>query len=121
MEEIVDAAENVLEEMGSGWSESIYHRCLELELSRQGIEFSSEGTISVQYRGKPVGRRRPDMFVTVDDGVVVLELKAGSSRGGGQLVEYMDLLDADDNFDDLAGGILLQFNDDLEYETEELK
>lgn len=120
IEEVVEGAAHVHKELGEEWTESIYHRALERELSERGVAFSSEGTLSVMYKGVPVGRRRPDLFVESDDGIIVVELKAGSNSGEDQLIEYLDLVETDPAFDDLAGGILIQFNDAVDYTIREL-
>lgn len=111
---IVDAAEEVHDVLGPGCSESTYHRATEAELSKRGISFSSEGTVPIYYKGLPVGKRRPDLFV--DDGSggqIIVELKAGNTRGQDQLFNYMSILDDDCNFD-ISGGILIRFNDKVE-------
>lgn len=111
--ELVEAAVEVHEELGDGWTEKIYHRALEKELSDRGVPFTSEATLTVTYKGSPVGRRRPDLFVTRDDKVLVVELKAGSDKGEGQLSQYLGLVENNSNFDELEGGLLLQFNEEL--------
>lgn len=118
-EEIVESAKEVHSVLGPNFTENIYHRSLERELSERGVPFSSEGTLSVKYKGVPVGRRRPDLFVTTDDGLVIVELKAGSNSGDAQLAQYLDLVDQDTGFGSLQGGVLLQFNEELEYSVEE--
>lgn len=118
-DKINDAAKTVHKEMGAGYTESVYHSALQVELSRRGIEHSSEGTIPIIYRGKPVGRRRPDLFVETEAGVVVIELKAGTNSGDQQLLQYLDLLDQDNNFS-IVEGRLIQFNSDCEISTKEL-
>lgn len=111
--DIVSSAEEVHESLGVGHTESVYHRALEREFSERGIPFSSEGTIPIFYKGAPVGRRRPDMFVDRDDGTIIVELKSGSNSGEEQLLDYQHILGDDNNFD-IAGGVLLRFNDELE-------
>lgn len=116
-----EAAQAVLDELGSGWSESIYHRSLERELSERGIPFHSEGTIPVLYKGAPVGRRRPDLFLLADNGdTVIVELKAGSSSGSAQLKQYLDLTEGSEDLGYIRGGALIQFNDEVEMEFIEL-
>lgn len=112
-EDIVDAAIEVYDVLGTGCSESTYHRALEHEFSRRGIAFSSEATIPIFYKGVPVGKRRPDMVVMDDNGAYAVELKAGSNRGQTQLFNYLDIIGDDSNFD-LQGGVLIRFNDELE-------
>jgi len=115
-EKLQDAAERVFEELGSGWSESIYHSAMERELSERGVPFHSEGTISVYYRGAPVGRRRPDLFLVTDYGLVVVELKAGSSSGAAQLKQYLGMTTEDENLGEIIGGAVIRFNEELEYD-----
>lgn len=112
LQEVIDAATEVHSVLGSGCSESTYHSALEYELSDRGIAHSSEGTIPILYKGNPVGKRRPDIFVTNGDQKIVVELKAGSDRGESQMLNYVEILKDDSNFD-ISRGLLLQFNDDL--------
>jgi len=116
MDKLKEAAEEVFERLGSSWTESVYHSALERELSERGVPFTSEGTIPVMYRGTPVGRRRPDLFVVTEFGLVVVELKAGSSSGDDQLRQYIGMTTDDENLGEIVGGALIRFNDELEYE-----
>lgn len=111
--DVIKAAEEVHDELGTGFTENVYHRALESELSREGISFTSEGSVPIYYKGFPVGRRRPDMFVEVDDSTIVVELKAGNSGGDEQLLQYLDLLRENDNYG-ISKGILIRFNDSVE-------
>lgn len=120
-EELESAAEVVFDELGSGWSESIYHRAMERELSERGIAFHSEGTIPVMYKGAPVGTRRPDLFVVAENGdTTIVELKAGNNSGWFQLEEYIDLTEASDDLGHICGGAVIRFNDSVEMEFIEL-
>ena len=116
MEELRDAAEEVHDILGPGFTESVYHKALIRELSERGIAHHSEGTISVMYKGAPVGRRRPDLFIVTDYGLIVVELKAGSSSGDAQLEQYIEMVSTNDTLDDVVGGAVIRFNDDLEFE-----
>jgi hypothetical protein len=113
IEEMIAAAEEIHRLLGPGHSEATYHRAMERELSERGIGFSSEGTIPIFYKGQPVGKRRPDMFVDAENGTIVVELKAGSSSGKAQLFNYQHIL-CDDNNYDIANGLLIRFNDEVE-------
>jgi GxxExxY protein len=116
-----DAAEEVHKELGANWSESIYHKSLMRELSQRGIPFNTEGTISVMYKGAPVGRRRPDLFLTTDDGLVIVELKAGTSSGLQQLLQYLMMAQKSHDLGTIDGGALVSFNDELEFEYIDLE
>lgn len=120
-ERLEAAAQEVHDRLGPGWSESIYHRALERELSERGVSFHSEGTIPVLYKGAPVGRRRPDLFVLGEDGeTIIVELKSDSSSGWFQLEQYLDLTEASEDLGYIRGGALIQFNNELSVEFVEL-
>jgi len=119
-EELEDAANEVHNELGPNWSESIYHRALEHELSERGIPLHSEVTLSVMYKGAAVGRRRPDLILTDGDMNIVVELKAGSNSGRSQLEEYIQIIEDDENYQYLRGGAVIRFNEECEFEFIEL-
>lgn len=116
MDELKEAAQEVHNELGSGWTEAIYHSALQRELSERQIPFHSEATIPVMYKGAPVGRRRPDLFIITEYGLVVVELKAGSSSGAAQLKQYLGMTTEDENLGEIIGGAVIRFNEELEYE-----
>jgi len=113
IDKIVESANEVHKHLGEGHTESTYHSALERELSDRRVSFVSEGTITIYYKGSPVGKRRPDMFIDGEDGTIVVELKANSSKGEGQLLDYKNILDDDNNFN-ITAGILIRFNDNVE-------
>ena len=116
-EQLEEAAEAVFAELGPGWSESVYHKAMIRELSERGIPHYTEGSIAVMYKGWSVGTRRPDISVQNDDNsVTIVELKAGSNRGGIQLKQYLEMGEASADLGTISGGMLIQFNDDLECE-----
>lgn len=116
MEKLKDAAEEVFNELGSNWSETVYHSALQRELSERGISHHSEGSIPVIYKGAPVGRRRPDLFIITEYGLIIAELKAGSSAGDEQLEQYLSMAIENDNLEEIVGGAVIRFNEELEYE-----
>jgi len=115
-ERLKEAAQEVHDTLGPGFTESVYHSALQRELSERGIAHHSEGTIPVMYKGAPVGRRRPDLFVVTEYGLLVVELKAGSSSGEAQLQQYLGMTVDDQNLDEIVGGVVIRFNSELEYE-----
>ena len=52
---------DVYKEVGRGFTETVYHRALELELAHQGIGFESEQEIELEYRGRSIGTHRLDL------------------------------------------------------------
>ena len=120
-EELKEAAVEVFDELGPNWSESIYHKALIRELGHRGIPVYTEGSLSVMYKGGSVGTRRPDLMVHTNDGrSIMVELKAGSNRGRGQLMQYLDMAEKSDDLGDIRGGALIKFHDEVEYEFIEL-
>lgn len=115
-ERLKEAAQEVHDRLGPGFTESVYHSALQRELSERGIAHHSEGTIPVIYKAAPVGRRRPDLFVVTDYGLLVVELKAGSTSGEAQLQQYLGMTADDENLGEIVGGVVIRFNEELEYE-----
>jgi GxxExxY protein len=118
---IREAAEEVFDELGPGWSESIYHKALIRELGHRGIPVYTEGSLSVMYKGGSVGTRRPDLMVQMpDDRSIMVELKSGSNRGKAQLMQYLDMAEKTKDLGEIRGGAVIRFNDEVEYEFIEL-
>lgn len=90
--------------MGQCLLENIYHQCLKEELTNRKINFLTEMTIPVCYKGKILEMGfRCDLFI---EDCLVVELKSVSQiipMFEGQLLSYMKLLKA-------PKGILVNFN-----------
>lgn len=52
---------NVYNNLGPGFSESIYHKALVCEFNKQGIQFEREKLVVIEYDGNEVGRQRLDL------------------------------------------------------------
>ena len=70
---VLDCCGKIRAELGYCYSESVYHRSLEVELRNRNISYESERVVPVTYDGKYVGTVRIDLVV---DGRAVVELKA---------------------------------------------
>jgi GxxExxY protein len=57
---IIGCALEVHQIMGNGFQEVIYQRCLAIEMTNQGIEFSREHEMDLFYKEKKVGTRRDE-------------------------------------------------------------
>lgn len=64
---------NVYNTLGHGHKEQVYQKALARELTEQGITFSREENLPVNYKEEIVGSYRPDFIV---EEKVILELKA---------------------------------------------
>jgi hypothetical protein len=72
-EKIIGCAFHVYNTMGFGFFESVYEKCMMIELSRTGLEFESQKPIKVYYDDKIVGDYIVDIFV---NNVIIVELKS---------------------------------------------
>ena len=70
---IIGAAMQVHRQMGLGFPEVVYQRCLAVEMRHSGLNFAREVELPLYYRGESVGSRRVDFLV---EAVVLVELKA---------------------------------------------
>jgi GxxExxY protein len=72
-EKIIGCAMTVHNFLGPGFHESIYERCLLIELRHCGIECMNQVEEKIVYRDIPVGKKRLDILV---ENQILLELKA---------------------------------------------
>ena len=66
---IIGCAYRVCNRMGFGYLESVYEKCLLIELEKTGLEFEPQKSITVSYGGKVVGEFVAD--IVVEDTVIV--------------------------------------------------
>jgi GxxExxY protein len=72
-EKIIGCAFRVYNKMGSGFLESVYEKCLLIELRRAGLQAGAQIPITVRYDEEVVGEFVADVVV---EKTVILELKA---------------------------------------------
>jgi len=72
-EKIIGCAYRVYNKMGFGFLESVYQKCLLIELRKASLRAESEKPITVHYEGEVVGEFVADIVV---EGTVILELKS---------------------------------------------
>jgi len=88
-EKIIGCAFEVHREMGPGFAELVYEKCMLIELGLAGLEARSQVPVDVNYRGQSVGDYIVDLLV---DEKVIVELKAVLSLNEVhevQLVNYL--------------------------------
>ena len=88
-EKIIGCAYTVYNTMGYGFLESVYEKCLLIELNKTGLKSESQKSIIVYYDGEIVGNFIADIFV---EDAVILELKSVKSIAQiheVQLVNYL--------------------------------
>lgn len=72
-ERIIGCAYRVYNRMGFGFLESVYEKCMLIELRKAGLDTESQQPIRVQYDGEVVGDFIADILVS---DTVILELKS---------------------------------------------
>lgn len=70
---IIGCAMKVHNNLGNGFQEVIYQRCLAIELERAGLKYLREVPQTIYYDGIEVGTRRADFIV---ESTIIVELKA---------------------------------------------
>ena len=102
-EKVISSAIEVHSKLGPGLLESLYEEALAHEFTLRGINFSRQQEISLNYKGKEVGRHRIDYLV---ENEVILESKAIESLLGihkAQLLTYLRAMNK-------RVGLLINFN-----------
>jgi GxxExxY protein len=103
-EQIIACAITVHDTLGPGLLESIYQRCLAVELKAASLQVDTETYVPVLYRGTVVGP--PPRLDLVVAGLVVVEVKAVQSFipvHHAQVISYLKLTGC-------PVGLLLNFN-----------
>ncbi len=72
---IIKAAINVHKELGLGLLESVYQKCMVIELKLMGLEAQSEIPLPVTYRGQRIDDEGFRIDLLVEDKIIV-ELKS---------------------------------------------
>jgi GxxExxY protein len=72
-EKIIGCAYKVYNQMGFGFLESVYEKCLLIELKKAGLMAESQIPINVFYDGENVGEFAADILV---EETIILELKS---------------------------------------------
>jgi GxxExxY protein len=70
---IIGAAFDVINELGSGFLESVYEKAMLVALRQKGLDVLAQHPVKVMFRGHCVGDFYADLFVA---GKVIVELKA---------------------------------------------
>jgi GxxExxY protein len=104
-EKIIGCAYKVYNTMGFGFLESVYEKCLLIELKKAGLEAVEQKSITVECEGETVGEFIADILV---EDSIILELKSERRLVRAhevQLVNYLVATGKD-------VGLLLNFTDD---------
>ncbi len=101
-EVIIGASFDVMNELGSGFLESIYHQSLAIVLSQKGFEIQSEVPMAVSFRGFNVGNFKADLII---DKEIIVEVKAVNKIIGAHKAQIINYLVASG----LTTGLIINF------------
>lgn len=102
--EIIGCAYRVYNAMGFGFLESVYEKCLVIELRQVGLNVESQKSIPVTYKGHGVGDFTADLVV---EDKVIVELKSGQRLIKAHEVQLVNYLVATG----LPVGLLINFGE----------
>jgi GxxExxY protein len=74
-EAIIGAALRVHQETGPGIFESVYHKCMHVELDCRRLAYEAERPVRINYRGRPIDEDAFKIDILVED-TIILELKS---------------------------------------------
>ncbi len=101
--QVIGAAIEVHQQLGPGYLESVYEEALAIELTDRAIDYIRQPDISIQYKGRNVGKSRLDMLI---NNQLVVELKAVDSLLPIHTAQVISYLKATQN----TLGLLINFN-----------
>jgi GxxExxY protein len=106
IEKVKAIAKDVYRSLGSGFSEDVYDKAMQVGLRLAGINYESQKVIELKYKDHHVGEGYPDLVVRLGRERLIIELKAvGSEMGSAeeqQLRNYMKILN-------INHGLLINF------------
>jgi GxxExxY protein len=73
---IVGACFEVYNEKGSGFLESVYQECLQIEMDMQHIPYVGQKELPLKYKGRPLVQTYKPDFICFDK--IIVEIKAVS-------------------------------------------
>ncbi len=104
-EKIIGCAYKVYNTMGYGFLESVYEKCLLIELLKAGLKSEYQKPIIVYYEGEIVGNFIADLFV---EDSIILELKSVKNLAKAHEVQLVNYLVATET----NVGLLINFGED---------
>jgi len=84
----------VYKEMGAGFLEAVYQECLEKELKKQNIPFSSQRQLYLSYKGEPLEQTYIPDFVCYNK--IIIEIKGVRQLAPEHKAQLLNYLKATD-------------------------
>ena len=103
MYKIIGAAMDLYNELGYGYSEPIYQKCLSIICSEKGIPWEREKLLNMSFHGRELNKKYVADFVCYGD--IIVELKAVSELSNEHRAQLFNYLRITDSY----AGILINF------------
>jgi GxxExxY protein len=87
---VIGCAFEVINELGTGFLESVYEKALLLALRQKGLSAISQHQIKVMFRGECVGDFYADIFVEEKVVVELKAVKAIATEHQAQIINYLN-------------------------------
>ena len=100
---VIGAAFEVHRVLGGGFLEAVYQRAMEIELSERAIPFEPQKRLSVQYKGRSLGKEYVADLGCF--GQIIIELKAMERLSGTEMAQVLNYMKATG----LKVGLLINF------------
>ncbi len=95
-DQVKNIAKDVYRALGSGFSEEVYDRAMQVGLRLAKLKYESQKVIELTYKGYYVGEGYPDLVLRLGREKIVVELKAISGELGAseeqQIRNYLRVL-----------------------------
>ena len=95
-------ANEIYSELGTGYSERVYHNAFEVLLRKNGINYETERIIPIVFMGHTIGNLRADLII---DKELIVELKSVKNIGASMMTQIDNYL----KLTSLKKGILINF------------
>lgn len=106
---VIGCSFEVINELGAGFLESVYHNALRIALEQKGLSVACQHPIAVMFRGQCVGQFYADLFI---QNLVIVEIKAVKALAPEHQAQVINYLKATG----IDVGLLINFgNPKLEY------
>ncbi len=106
LNKIKQIAKDVYLSLGSGFSEDVYDKAMQVGLRLAKIKYENQKVVELKYREYSVGEGYPDLVIRLGNEKSVVELKAVAGELGAaeeqQLKNYMKILK-------IKSGLLINF------------
>ena len=96
--DIKQVATEVYNTLGSGFSECVYHRAMEVLLRSNNIQYESERIIPINFKEHVIGNFRADLIVDKEIIIELKNIKTLTNTTKRQLDVYLDNTDCNEGY-----------------------